>query len=96
MKASASAGTTPDFCGSSPVLTLHQQPGAGAGGGDLVGDGASENAQPVKALDHVEEPHGFARLVGLQRPDEAQFDAEAALAPNARPPPAPGFRRETC
>ena len=70
--------------GSSPPRPRHLGP---QHAGELVA---------VDRLDDVEQRHRLARLVGLQRPDEVQFDVRDTrpAAPATCPaPPAPGSRR---
>ena len=71
MKASASSGMTPAFCGSSPVLTSMKQARAPALALHLAGQRLGQ-PRPVHRLDHVEQRHRLAHLVGLQRADQME------------------------
>ena len=82
MKASASAGRTPAFCGSSPVLTWISTRGRAPA---FMPASASARASfsPVQGLDDVEQGHGLVRLVGLQRSDQPQLQIGQGRAPFA-------------
>ena len=71
MKASASAGAEPPFCGPVPGVALAEGLGAAAAARDLVGDGAGQPGV-VDGLDGVEQRHGALHLVALQAADEVQ------------------------
>ena len=89
------AGSTPAFCGSSPVFTWTNKLRAFAA---FVALCRQRLGQPgaVQCLDAVEQRHRFFHLVGLQRPDQMQFQIGIiALSGREIWPalPAPGFRR---
>ena len=79
MKASASAGQTPAFCGSSPVLTWTKQAGRRPWRAISLGQHAGE-LRPVDGLDHVEQRDHVLRLVGLERADQVQLEVRVARA----------------
>ena len=77
MKASASCGATPAFCGSSPVLSwTNSSTSAFCDGSSLPS--ASAQAVAIDRMDGVEQRHRFLGLVGLQRPDQMQLGAGIA------------------
>ena len=74
MKASASAGSTPAFRGSSPVLTSMKQPDAPPWTRHLAPERLGE-LRAVQRLDDVKQRDRLLDLVGLQRADQMKFDA---------------------
>ena len=72
ISAAASRGRTPAFCGSSPVLTCRNRRGHAPAFVALRRQGVGQ-LRPVQGLDHVEQRHRLLDLVGLQRPDQVQF-----------------------
>ena len=79
MKASASAGATPAFCGSSPVLSWTNN--SGRRFCELISlANASQMLGPVDRMDGVEQRHRLFGLVGLQRPDQMQYRTRVSSA----------------
>ena len=84
MKASASAGITPPFCGSSPVLTCTRRRGARPCSGDLLRQRRRERIAGRACGSRRRAATASRALFDCSGPDQVELDARVALA-QARP-----------
>ena len=78
MKASVSSGSTPDFCGSAPVLISTNSVGFRLCFAISLASAAAR-LSPVERMDGIEKRDRLFRFVRLQRTDEMQLDAGVSL-----------------